>query len=527
MNAIEQIDLNVDRLVGIANEYLGRGQAETLQQEHQTRKNESLLQIMLFGSYNAGKSSLINALVAENVANIGEIPETAEAERYRWNGCYLLDTPGVNAPIDHETVTEEEINRSELVLFVIRQGDQDVKDVYDRMFNMIARDKHVFIVFNHELGPEQMPEALRRLSDIMARYAGIYGVALSRVGGIPITPVNIKTAMKARLKGADRLAEHSGIVEFETEFGSWLRRFDDEHHYLDRLRKYVHQCLVAPLLEAIPKDIDSEKNAELRRLQHQRGEVIRQYDLLRSQVANHVRGEIRAAKRDIAQVIDKASSQAELEADMQELSDRVVASTTEFLRERCEGIIEDLTAVSNVDVDLFDDDAPESKKSEMLRQMTASGLENVAAQAKNLDVETIKKGLLYLRKLKIPGVKGRWEKTLGKWAGDLAKGAKAAGWVITAATSAYEVYSASSEQDKLNEEQRRQVLGVHQAIESVANDITSAILVETHEIIGATKDEAVTDLEARIEEMTSASEKHVRDREHVKRLAAGIDAIQI
>ena len=170
-NAVDRIEENLGGLFDIASRYLGENQASVLKEEYQQKKGEALLQVMLFGSYNAGKSSLINALKMEEVAAIGDIPKTAQADRYYWNGCYLLDTPGVNAPIEHEAVTEEQINRSELILFVIRQGDQDVKDVYERMFNMLKRDKQVFVVFNHELGEDDLPEALDRLNGIMIDYA--------------------------------------------------------------------------------------------------------------------------------------------------------------------------------------------------------------------------------------------------------------------------------------------------------------------------------------------------------------------
>ena len=63
------------------------------------------LQIMLYGAYNAGKSSLINALLGRDAAVVNDIPTTDKIDKYDWNGFYLLDTPGVNAPITHEEVT--------------------------------------------------------------------------------------------------------------------------------------------------------------------------------------------------------------------------------------------------------------------------------------------------------------------------------------------------------------------------------------------------------------------------------------
>ena len=48
---------------------------------------------MLFGAYNAGKSTLINALLGEERAVVGDIPTTDAVHRYDWDGHIMLDTP--------------------------------------------------------------------------------------------------------------------------------------------------------------------------------------------------------------------------------------------------------------------------------------------------------------------------------------------------------------------------------------------------------------------------------------------------
>ena len=70
------------------------------------------LQIMLYGAYNAGKSSLINLLMAENVAPVDDIPKTDSVNEYSWQGYRLIDTPGVNAPIKHEKITDNQLKKN-------------------------------------------------------------------------------------------------------------------------------------------------------------------------------------------------------------------------------------------------------------------------------------------------------------------------------------------------------------------------------------------------------------------------------
>src|SRR5690606_13575032 len=126
----------------VASRYLPQEKYHQLMADFAEKKQEEAISVMLFGSYNAGKSSLINALTGDGNAIVGEIPTTDHVNRYRWNDYVLLDTPGVNAPIEHEEVTEEQIRKSQLIVCVVRAGDQDVQDVYDRMFSMLKNGKH-------------------------------------------------------------------------------------------------------------------------------------------------------------------------------------------------------------------------------------------------------------------------------------------------------------------------------------------------------------------------------------------------
>jgi ribosome biogenesis GTPase A len=68
--------------------------------------------LMVYGTYNSGKSTLLNALFGkEEMAKTGDSPETAEVYEYQYNGFTIYDTPGINAPIEHETVTKEHLKK--------------------------------------------------------------------------------------------------------------------------------------------------------------------------------------------------------------------------------------------------------------------------------------------------------------------------------------------------------------------------------------------------------------------------------
>ncbi|WP_150912790.1 GTPase [Marinobacter halotolerans] len=514
MKAIEQVDRQAELLLNMSGPYLGKDQVQGLRDEYEGRRSESLLQVMIFGSYNAGKSSLINVLLGEEVAEVGDIPKTTAAAHYEWNNCRLLDTPGVNAPIEHEQVTTSEIDRSELILFVIREGDQDVKDIYERMFDLLERDKEIFIVFNHQLQADELSNALQRLNNIIADYAQTRGTDLSRVAEISVVPVNVRTAWTASLKDSERLAEHSGIYDFEDAFMGWLRRFDNEKGYLDRLKKHVSQCIGAPLTTGIEQEMGSPDNQELESLKYEREETIRQFDLLDAQVANHIRGEAVGLKPRVAGAMGNASSNFDLNADMQSLGNELAQSTADFLKQRTDIIIEELGSISpSANFDLPNDKDSTSRMSEAAERAVLNGV-------KSLDQEAIKKGLLALRKLKLPGVKGRWEKTLGKWA-------QKAGWFITAGVSIYEVWSASSEQDQLNSAERRQRLQVQQAVEEATHLLTTAVLTESRELIQNARKQTVEEIDGRIGALVETADQLTKDYEAASRILGDLEVIYI
>ncbi|MBD5167113.1 MAG: hypothetical protein HDT12_04975, partial [Helicobacter sp.] len=74
--------------------------------------------MMLYGIYNTGKSTLLNAIFGEELAGVSDKPETSKIARYDFKGNIIYDTPGLNAPIEHEKVTMEHYKTCDMILFV-------------------------------------------------------------------------------------------------------------------------------------------------------------------------------------------------------------------------------------------------------------------------------------------------------------------------------------------------------------------------------------------------------------------------
>ena len=96
-----------------------------------TRPSE--LQVAVYGKYNHGKSSLLNALIGEEFFKTADIRETVKLKSYTKKNVTWVDTPGLDADVaqkdDH--LANELLTTSDLLLFVhsVNEGELDSKEV--------------------------------------------------------------------------------------------------------------------------------------------------------------------------------------------------------------------------------------------------------------------------------------------------------------------------------------------------------------------------------------------------------------
>ena len=122
---------------------------KTIKSVYEGKLQDLQPQIMVYGIYNAGKSTLINALIRKQSASMGDYPVTDKVDFYEWNGYKIADTPGVGAPIEHENVTNEHLKKADVVLFVMStQGSVEYAQNYVRMRDIVDAGKRVLVVLN-------------------------------------------------------------------------------------------------------------------------------------------------------------------------------------------------------------------------------------------------------------------------------------------------------------------------------------------------------------------------------------------
>ena len=186
-------------------------------------------QIMFFGLYNAGKSSLLNELLRDDVAKVADVPTTDHVDYYNWRGYTIADTPGVGAPIEHEEVTNEAIRKADVVLFVMTNaGSFEKKENYVRMKDIVDAGKKVIIVINDKSDflPQERYEEMMQVQQKI--YDNMMALDIDNVKErFTILFVNAKLAHKGRTANKPLLWEKSQIAELESYILSEMKNSDD------------------------------------------------------------------------------------------------------------------------------------------------------------------------------------------------------------------------------------------------------------------------------------------------------------
>lgn len=112
---IREVKSIARRFLGKTQNYQGFSKSfKTSVEEQVNKKVLGLLQeqkpkVLVYGIYNAGKSTLVNVLCGKEVAEVGDRPTTAKTQPYDAGKYILMDTPGIDAPIEHEMEADEYI----------------------------------------------------------------------------------------------------------------------------------------------------------------------------------------------------------------------------------------------------------------------------------------------------------------------------------------------------------------------------------------------------------------------------------
>ena len=215
-------------------------------------------EIMVYGIYNAGKSSILNELIGEDKAKVEDVPTTDAVTYYDWQGYKIADTPGIFAPIKHEEVTQAHLKKADIVLFVMSTtGSNEKAENYRRMKEIADAGKKIIIVLNDKNGDlginDEAIQEIKRKVAVNMNQVGIANVEEKYC----IVTVNAEMARQGRVENEPLFIEESGLGELKAVILSELKRTTS----FDILRTGIKQ--LENILEEFIGKLEARENSEL------------------------------------------------------------------------------------------------------------------------------------------------------------------------------------------------------------------------------------------------------------------------
>ncbi len=450
----------------ILKKYLAADAIEKMSSQIKTQAKEATPVIMIYGVYNAGKSTLINALIGQEDAPVADIPTTDRVDPYAWNGFELLDTPGIDAPIEHEFVTHEQLERTDVVVFVLSsQGTSEELKPFELMVDLVKRERRVMIVVNNKtaLSPTSVEYVAvkDKICANLQNVASLAGYAGNIVEVVPIEMVNAQSALKAKLKNKPTLLSHSRLPVLESKLTEFLKE-TSAAHVLSRLAADVKR-MMNEAGEAISEKLrnsDAAKQDQVQqRLEHERS-------LIEAEVLAEIHQAGREMRREVRDVLQETRDQDALEI----ATDQLIETHGERVQKKMENALTrfaiKLERISE-ELDLGDyetrqidadgslkviNSGEDSSPSKSPIDLKLPDLKDVLSNMKKEHIEfALKTGKEVFPKI----FKGIGPKTMEKWAGKGVKLAKWAGPLLDGVMAIKDYYDADKEmQNQIVEKQR-------------------------------------------------------------------------
>lgn len=200
--------------------YIDISDINAFETEFQKRTQDAKPIVMVYGVYNAGKSTLLNALLGQELAEMGDIPKTAVVSSYQVGDVEILDTPGIDAPIEHEEISREQLEKSDAMIFVLSSdGVLEEQQTYIEISKILKAGKPLVIVINnksnHKEGDEDYLILTDRFRNNLYTYFSNDNQLLDKLDKTETFLVNAKMALKGKIENKQKLIEFSKISQLE------------------------------------------------------------------------------------------------------------------------------------------------------------------------------------------------------------------------------------------------------------------------------------------------------------------------
>ncbi len=430
--------------------------------------------LMIYGTYNSGKSTLVNALFGkEEMAKTGDAPQTFEIYAYEYNGYIIYDTPGINAPIEHEEVTKEHLNKCEIVLFVMsNDGSLEEEYIYNKISQIVQTKKPLLIVLNNKRGTKSnSKEFIAEIDKV--------NINLSKIGDkngiknieklISLCVVDAKTALEGKLENEDDLIKESNIIQLEREIKHLLESAGNKD-VVNALNLYIQN-----FVEKIIIQIDTKiQNPELKKVEELTTHIEKIKQNYQIEFKNIIHKKIILIESGLRERLSNQSSEYDINNYLQEnIDDIIYQAEKKFekisieLNNKIENFSNDMSTLSvNYQAVKF-----LSTNENIANKYPPQIVDSMKNLLKNKDLvaKVTTEALLKSKTIFKELLKGKGSVKLNNFANKFAI-------AVNVLVSAYDIYQSFSEHDKDLERQRQNVLSISNTSKEVAQSLKEEML---------------------------------------------------
>ncbi|ART83432.1 hypothetical protein CBP31_13040 [Oceanisphaera profunda] len=238
--------------------YLSPDDVQQAAQNLTAKAQQSSPVIMLYGLFNAGKSTLINALIGDEVAPEGSVPTTAQVQAYYWRGYQILDSPGMDANQAHSATTQAQLLQSDVVIMVLNsRGATEEQASYQGILQLLAQGRQVLVVINNTDDVDVASGEVASITDAvraqLVQQAVHYPANVQvHLYALPLLWLNARAGLNGKLQHKQALLDYSGLPVFERTLQQAIERTAKA----DLLR--VQACQLQPLFSQALQGINEQ-----------------------------------------------------------------------------------------------------------------------------------------------------------------------------------------------------------------------------------------------------------------------------
>lgn len=479
---------------------------------------------MIYGTYNSGKSTLLNALFGKEVAPMGDVPTTKEIHEHKFNGFTIYDTPGLNANNEDDIISQEHLQKSDAVIFVMQNGSSvEARYIYTAMAEILKNNKKLLVVVNdkecHGFDSEESVKITDKVAQNLQRISSEYG---AEAENIQIKVVNALSALKAKMENKNLLLEKSGYLQIELAIKNLMQN-SNSNDVENTINKFLKEKL-EKISQICDLNFESEKQKSISELiaylEKQRENFsIKQNNSLRRHILNlkdnlvAVLSSENPSEAKLYGLIDAKTNLIcdEFSQGVNDISSEISRKVDEF-----QGNFSKLGGVS-VDINL-----PNLvSNSEMGEFLIPDELKNNAMRLVN-DKELVsgatKKALEYIKEYLPKLMKGKGKVWIEKTSQTLGQ---RLGCIITAITSVHDIYKAVKEHKEMIKKEKERVAIINNNASNIADDLEVNFQKEFGKITNEIFNPLLNTYSAIFRELSSKND----DLEHIKKQILKISAI--